>query len=71
MNAAEQEALGIYVVMARDASDALGMINECTDREVLAWLLKLLKSSGSPNTDRGLNELMVGPVERRLEELDL
>ena len=66
---AAREALAIYAVMARDLSDAADMICECTSARVLDTLLRMLKGEGSPGTDRELNAIFVGPVERRLATL--
>ena len=66
---ASREALGIYVVMSRDPSDAMDMINECKDVEVIEMLYAMLVTKGNPNTDHELNDLMAGPTKRRLDEL--
>ncbi len=62
-------AVGIYAVMARDACDALEMVQACDDRRALELLRSMLTHPGGQNTDRGLNSLFVGPVERRLGRL--
>lgn len=67
--AADRDALGIYVVMAHDVSDAIDMINDCKCARTLATLLEMLTGAGSERTDRELNRLMVGPVERRIREI--
>lgn len=66
---ASAEALAIYVVAARDACDALEMIEECASPATLAILRDMLEAPGSEKTDRSLNLLLAGPVERRLAEL--
>jgi hypothetical protein len=66
---AGREALGIYAVMARDPSDALDMINECRNVDVLETLYAMLTLKGRPNTDHELNDLMAGPTKRRLDAL--
>lgn len=66
---AGREAIGIYAVMARDVSDALDMILECNDIEVLELLHAMLVTKGRPNTDHELNALMAGPTKRRLDKL--
>lgn len=63
------EALAIYVIMARDWSDALEMIQECSDRKVLDTLLAMLKDDRRSDTNRELNALFVEPVERRIAAL--
>lgn len=65
---AEQTALGIYVVMARDSVDALEMIQKCGDREALT-LLALLVNTETNCIDLGLNVIFVDPIERRMNEL--
>lgn len=65
----DQTALAIYAVMARDAGDALDMIQECEDHETLSLLLAMLTVTGNPNTDHTLNALFVRPVQRRLAQL--
>jgi hypothetical protein len=49
LTGSEQTVLAIYAVMLRDWSDALDMLNECTDRAVLETLLGMLKR---PDTSR-------------------
>ncbi len=66
---ADAEALAIYVVAARDACDALEMIEECASRATLTILRDMLEAPGSEKTDRSLNFLLAGPVRRRLAEL--
>jgi len=63
------EALAIYVVAARDACDALEMIEECASPATLAILRDMLEAPGSEKTDRSLNLLLAGPVGRRLAKL--
>ena len=65
----DQTALAIYIVMARDAVDALDMIQECQDREALGLLQAMLTATGNPDTDQGLNALFVRPVRQRLDQL--
>lgn len=65
----DQTALSIYVVMARDACDALEMIQECSDLVALALLYEMLGDLGNPSTDAELNKIFAGPVQRRLEAL--
>jgi hypothetical protein len=65
----DQEALAIYVVAARDISDAIDMINECGDSRILDTLLAMVTAPGSANTDTDLNMLLVGPVTRALAEM--
>ena len=65
----DQTALAIYAVMARDAMDALDMIQECQDQEALSLLHAMLAATGNPNTDHGLNALFVRPVRQRLDQL--
>lgn len=69
MNASEKHALAIYVVMARDWSDALEMVGECDDRECLQTLLEMLEE-GTNNSaeDRELNEAFAPIVARRLTQ---
>jgi hypothetical protein len=64
-----RDAVAIYAVMARDPTDALDMISECASARVLDTLLRMLKGEGGPSTDRKLNAIFVGPVERRLAAL--
>jgi hypothetical protein len=66
----EQEALAIYVVAARDWSDALEMILECNEIGILDFLHKMLTHKGTEKTDVELNELLAGPVKRRLDKLE-
>jgi hypothetical protein len=66
---ADREAIGIYAVMARDPMDALDMINECKDVQVLETLHAMLVLKGNPNTDEELNDIMEGPTKRRLDKL--
>lgn len=63
----DQTALGIYVVMARDWSDALTMIQECNDKTALEILLQMLTVEGSGCSDSELNRLFVEPVKRQIE----
>ena len=65
----DQTALAIYVVMARDVSDALEMIQECQDREAQELLQAMLTAIGNPNTDQKLNALFARPVSQRLDQL--
>lgn len=69
--AADRAAVGIYAVMARDPSDAIEMIHECDSARTLDTLLGMLKGEGGASTDRELNALFVGPVERRRQALGL
>lgn len=71
MTESERTALSIYVAMARDASDAMDMINECRDRGALETLHKMLTNTevGIPRRDSQLNEIMAGPVSRRLMQI--
>lgn len=62
-------ALAIYVVMSRDASDALDMIAECKNSEALRLLHGMLTATGNPDTDHGLNTIFVRPVRQRLDQL--
>ncbi len=62
-------AVGIYAVMGRDPTDALEMINECSDVRVLDTLHKMLTNEGSAKTDKELNAIMAGPVARRLAKV--
>lgn len=66
---ADADAVGIYVVMTRDWSDALEMINECNEVRTLETLYTMLTTKGRPNTDQELNDLMAGPTKRRLDAL--
>lgn len=66
MSDSDNKALGIYVVAARDWSDALEMIQECEDVEALSLLLKMLENPGGPDTDVELNKLFQEPVRRQL-----
>ncbi len=66
---ADRDAIGIYAVMARDASDALDMILECDNVRTLETLHAMLTTPGSVNTDKELNALMAGPTKRRLDQL--
>lgn len=68
-DAADRRAVGIYVVMGRDPTDALEMINDCSDVRVLDTLHKMLTNNGSGQTDKELNALMAGPVARRLSRV--
>lgn len=63
---ADRQAVGLYAVMGRDPTDALEMINECSDVRILDTLHKMLTTEGSAQTDKQLNRIMAGPVERRL-----
>ena len=65
----DQTALAIYIVMGRDAVDALDMIQECQDREALSLLQDMLTATGNQDTDHGLNALFVRPVSQRLTRL--
>ncbi len=67
----EHAALAIYAVMARDVSDALDLILECSDRSALEILLAMLRHPGGAGTDRTLNALLVDPVERRVRQLEV
>lgn len=69
MSDAQSSAVAIYVVMARDACDAMDMITECSDRSALDLLLAMLEASGSARADKSLNELFVPFVKRRIEKL--
>ena len=69
MTLQEQNALAIYVIAARDAADALDMILECEDLEVLDLLYAMLTHKGTGNTDTILNEILTGPVKNRADEL--
>lgn len=62
-------ALGIYVVMARDWSDALDMIQECEEKPALEMLLAMLTLEATEADDRKLNELFVEPVKRRIARI--
>jgi hypothetical protein len=66
---ADLDAVGIYAVMSRDWSDALEMINKCDNVRTLETLHTMLTTKGRPNTDQELNDLMAGPVKRRLDAL--
>ena len=66
---ADTRAVMIYGMMERDPTDALEMINECEDVEMLDLLLKMLTHEGSARTDKALNEIFVGPVTSRLERV--
>lgn len=66
---ADRAAIGIYAVMARDASDALDMILECDNVRTLETLYGMLTAKGSERTDKELNALMTGPVKRRLDQV--
>lgn len=70
MTLQEQEAVGIYAVMGREPTDAIEMINECIDLEVLNLLYKMLVEYGSSQTDRHLNALIAPSVKRRLDKLN-
>lgn len=63
----DRDAIGIYAVMARDACDALDMINECANVRTLETLHAMLTAPGTERTDKELNALMAGPVKRRLD----
>lgn len=63
------EALAIYVIAARDWSDALEMILECADPYALKWLEQMLEHPGREGTDTDLNQLLLGPTKKRIEEL--
>jgi len=65
----EREALAIYVVAARDWSDALEMIMECRELGIVQTLYDMLTATGTPNTDVELNKLLAGPTKRQLDEL--
>lgn len=66
----EDEAVRIYVVMARDPADALEMINACTDASTLRTLHKMLTTNlDRPGADHELNAMMASPVKRRLGEI--
>jgi hypothetical protein len=69
MSSSDQTALAIYIVMARDAGDALEMIQECQDREALGLLQAMLTATGNPDTDQELNSFFVRPVSQRLDQL--
>lgn len=61
--------MGIYVVMARDVSDALDMVNDTDDKDVLQILLDVLELPNSDEDNRELNSLFIEPVRRRLFSL--
>lgn len=66
---ADRDAVGIYAVMSRDASDALDMILECENIRTLETLYAMLTTKGTASTDEELNGLMAGPVKRRLDQV--
>lgn len=66
---ADRDAIGIYAVMARDASDALDMVLECDSVRTLETLHAMLVAPGTEKTDKELNALMAGPVKRRLDQV--
>ncbi len=65
----DEQAVLIYAVMARDASDALDMILECDNVRTLETLYGMLTAKGTERTDKELNALMAGPVKRRLDQV--
>lgn len=65
----DRHAVAIYAVMERDPSDALDMINECVSVRTIELLYAMLTTKGGAKTDHALNELMTGPVKRRLDAL--
>lgn len=65
----DRSAITIYALMAFDASEALDEILACDDSRALSTLRAMLRSEGTERTDRDLNALFLGPVERRLVAL--
>jgi len=66
---ADQHALAIYAMMARDIEDALDEVYACDNIRCLETLYAILTTRGGPNTDDELNAIMAGPTKRRLETL--
>lgn len=69
MSESDSNAVGIYAVMARDPIDALDLITACTDVRTIRTLHGMV-SNERPGTDNDLNRWFVGPVSRRLAELE-
>lgn len=66
---ADRRAVIIYAAMGRDPTDALEMIDECTNVRTMETLHKMLTNRGTDKTDTELNKIMLGPVMRKRDKL--